>query len=99
MLLPLQRARRADPAANADRGARRQAHARGGRGRRGPVRIGVGVLAAAHGAEMVEQESVLRGIAQRRAGRQQRGAVGVVEVEAERDTRGKVVARERDGVG
>lgn len=47
---------------------------------------------------MVEQESVLRGIAQCRAGRQQCGAVGIVEIEAERNAGAKIVARECDVV-
>ena len=80
---------------------RRQPHPRRVRHRVRHARLGrgFGVVAPSYRPEMVEQEGMLRGIAQRRAGRQQRGAVGIVEIEAERDAGGEIVARERDVVG
>ncbi|KVN83960.1 hypothetical protein WK66_10600 [Burkholderia ubonensis] len=48
--------------------------------------------------EMVEQESRLRRIVQRRAGRQQRGAAQIVDVEAERRAGQEIVVLERDEI-
>ena len=54
------------------------------------------IIAPADGLEVIEQESMLRGIVQRRAGGQQRGAARIVEIEAERYAGGDIIARERD---